>query len=244
MRNSGKLVVVLLVLLGLSSIVLGLTDEEMIRKLDERFIKGEIPVDVYRELKKKYTGEKGAPQVQAKPVQETPGNLVKNGSMEEDTDDNRIPDNWQEYRVTAVSQFVIDLDSQVKHSGDKSVRFQFDKDSNYGGIIQIIKAEPGKKYLISCWLKGENLKGRDAFILQASAHPTKAKAENVTEKGTQLVSKEFWKEAEGTFDWKRMVAKTKPAPGDAEYLRIYIRHFNPAAGSTEWVDDVVVVPVD
>jgi len=231
--------------------VLALTNEEMVRQLDERFIKGEIPADLYRELRKKYTGGGSTPQAQAapaRPVKEPKGNLLKNFSMEEDSDSNKIPDSWQVYRHPDASRpFVVVLDSQVNHSGDKSVRFEFNSEQCYGGITQTIKTEPGKKYLISCWLKGQNMKGSDAFILQASAHPNELVAGMVEGKklvkGTRVVSKAFYG-AKGTFDWRRMVAKTEPVPEGMQYLRIYLRHYNPAANSTEWIDDFVVVPVD
>jgi len=246
MKNSGRLILTLLLIsfCGLSSLVFALTDEEMVRQLDEKFLKGEIPVDVYRELKKKYTGGGSTPQAQAapnRPVKEPKGNLLKNFSMEEDSDGDNMPDGWRKWGAGCDNLVIIGLDSEVKYSGDKSVRFNFQQSaSNDGRISQVVKVEPGKSYLLSCRLKGENLRGSDGFLMSAYYFPTKPGPDD---KGIQAANKTFYGE-KGTFDWKAMAMKIKPLPANAQYLRVIVRFHMGTPGTKAWIDDVVLMPVD
>jgi len=243
-RNVGKLILLLVLFCGLSSVVFALTDEEMIRQLDERFIKGEIPADLYRELRKKYTGGGSTPQAQAtpaRPVKEPKGNLTKNFSMEEDSDGDNMPDGWRKWGAGCDNFVIIGLDSQVKYSGNNSVRFDFQQStSNDGRISQVVKVEPGKSYLLSCRLKGEKLRGSDGFLIQTYYFPVKPSSDD---KGIQAVNKTFYGE-KGTFDWKAMAMKIKPLPANAQYLRVAIRFHMGTPGTRAWVDDAVLVPVN
>lgn len=244
MKNSVKLIALLTIVLGLSAFGFALTNKEKAKNLDEKFIKGEISEQRYMELKKKYAAEKSVPEPQTKQVEKKAGNLVKNPGMEKDSNEDMMPDNWQKqgyfgYRDGAL---VIDLDSDVKRSGNKSLCFTFPSKSHHGGISQVIKIEPGKKYLFGLWLKGENLKGGDAFIMTTSSHSIDPGMED---KGTSVVYKEFrGNEAKGSFDWRRMLVKTKTLPENAKYLRIYICNYQADISSKVWIDDVVLLPLD
>jgi len=222
--------------------VLALTDEEIIRALDERVATGEISEELYRKLRKKYAGGESAPKPQAKPVKEVKGNLLKNFSMEEDNDGDMTPDNWQVTGVRYGDFVITDLDSQVRHGGDKSIRVQFYKsNSNSCKISQVIKVEPGKKYLFSCWLKGENLRGKDGCLLQAFASPTKP---GEKDRGTVVADLPLWGKATGSFDWRRIPVTTKPLPAKAQYLKVWIRFHMGIPNSKAWIDDVVLIAVD
>jgi len=254
-RRIKELAIVLIIFLGLSSLTFALTDEEILRKLDERFANGEISEKVYLKLQKKYGGgegevEQSTPKPEAKPAEGMSGNLAKNWSMEEDSDEDMMPDNWKKFGYFGYkdSGLSIYLDSEVKHTGDKSVCFLFPSADHHGGICQVIKVQPGKKYLFSFWIKGENLKGKDNFAMFAQCHPAEPDEKDMTMKrasqGTKVTSENFWDKAKGSFDWRRMVVKTKPLPQDAQYLSVFVSFYQGNPNSKLWMDDVVVVPMD
>ena len=243
-KKLGMVVVTVLVISLLSPSLYALTNEEKLELLEEKFLEGKIDQDLYKELRKKYQGGTAGvskTEVKAKPIKEVPGNLVKNWSMEEDNDGDLMPDNWQKWGF--LPGVVIGLDPKVKQSGGKSVCLQFPPTSADGGICQTIKVKPGKIYLLSCWLKGENLTDKYSFLLMASCHSTKPGEKDTKPK---VAKKEFYK-VKGSFDWRKMVAKTEPLPEDAQYLKIYMRNYAPTglpANNKTWIDDVVVVPVN
>ena len=78
--------------------VSALTNEEMIKLLDERFVKSEISEENYDRLRKKYGDTDAVPTKPAKAirVKGITGNLIQNSGFELDADNNGIPDGWSE----------------------------------------------------------------------------------------------------------------------------------------------------
>ena len=161
-KNIRKLIVVGVVLLGFSSSVFALTNEEMLKLLDEKFLKGEISESIYLKLQKKYGGgekeEKSPakPQVKAKPS--TIENLMPNGGFEEGDPQMSprptgwISDHWSGDKAT------FQWERSLGHTGNCCVKIEC---AGYGrsawtGSVSGLK--PNTKYWLSVWVKSEDLK--------------------------------------------------------------------------------------
>jgi len=141
--------------------VSALTNEEIIRHLDERFARGEISEENYNRLRKKYgdtdtVSTKPTEEKKTVAVKEVAGNLVKNASFEEDTDNNNIPDKWKIFKWGSKTRRTI-IDSSVGHSGSSSARVEAPADFVSGaGFQQAVSVTPGKKYRLTAWCKSAN----------------------------------------------------------------------------------------
>lgn len=143
-----------------------LTNEEIIRLIDERFAKGEISEDNYNRLRKKYgdtdtVSTKPVEEKKTVPAKKAAGNLVKNASFEEDANNDNTPDQWQIFKWGSQTRRTV-VDSSVAHSGQSSARVEAPAEFVPGaGFIQPIAVTPGKKYLLSGWCKSGNLKRKN-----------------------------------------------------------------------------------
>lgn len=83
------------------------------------------------------------------------GNLIKNGSFEEEQ--GGIPTNWMYHSYVkddGAAEFKIETDGA--NSGNKCVTI-VNNVENDSRCIQVINAQPNKKYKLSCYIKAENI---------------------------------------------------------------------------------------
>ncbi|WP_010247192.1 carbohydrate binding domain-containing protein [Acetivibrio cellulolyticus] len=83
------------------------------------------------------------------------GNLIKNGSFEDEQGGN--PTDWTYYSyVKDEGSAELKIEAQGAHSGSKCVTVinNVENDSRY---LQTIGAQPNKKYKLSCYIKAENI---------------------------------------------------------------------------------------
>jgi len=216
--------------------VLALSNEEKIQKLDDKFINGEMSEETYKRLLKKYRGktdEEKPAQEKTKPVEEAAENLVKNFSFEEQTDDGSAKA-WEiQHKGSTVVN--IGLNTENSHTGKNSMRFSSDSTSHSTEVAgQRIPLQPGKKYKVVFWAKGDNLKSAP----KADGTPCVVNLDYKTKDGKL---QPLYIEPKIGNEWK-MVAKVVKIPSDAleggdVSLRLYM------ATGTLWIDDVVVAPL-
>jgi len=218
-----------------------LANAERLQLLEDKYLKGEIPTDVYLELREKYRGKKAAPEVKSKSVKGVPGNLVKNFSFEEKEQDG-IPAGWIRKEKTfggSSCHMEISLDPQIKHSGNQCLKYSAPVNSGgFPGLAQKIKVIPGKRYSLTLWLKGENLKRK------SDGEPVIIYGNYLDQDGNEIkkrtaLSQEL-KQANGSPDWTQIKISPKhPAPENAKYFLLQIVTYS--CSGTAWIDDVVVL---
>lgn len=225
--------IALLVIISCSSMVLALTDEERVKTLDDKFIKGEISEDTYKRLLQKYGGATASsqPKAEAKPAKEVSGNLVKNFSFETLASDGS-PEGWT---IDHKRSNIVDIrvSTSVAHSGNNSMRFSSQKNYHSGEItFQTLPLQPGKKYKVVFWAKGENLQRSPT----ADGMPCVVNIDYKTQDGKL---KSIYIEPKVGNEWKQ-VGKMVSIPADSlPGERISLRLYN--ASGTLWIDDVEVV---
>jgi len=221
--------------------VSALTNEEMIKKLDEKFIQGEISEENYNRLRAKYgdtskgtasTMTKPAAKIEAKPVQAVPGNLVKNGEFEQDEEGDGIADNWKPNKK---KQPWVMLDEQQKHGGAKSLKIVPPYEYQIvEGLCQYVEIEPGKKYGLSFWAKSSNLTIKDAGFNRISFHDATGK------RLTHTYIYDF-KKLRGSKDWTPIsIVATAPAGATQAMIRLGTYENT----GTIWYDTVVLKKID
>ena len=217
-----------------SSNVLALTNEERIQMLDDKFIAGEISEETYKRLLEKYGGATASskPKTEAKPVQEVQGNLVKNFSFEHLASDGS-PQGWVIERTGRYgSSASVGLSTLEAHSGKSSMSFSNSMQYGTDMVLQEIPLEPGKKYKVVFWAKGEGLQRNP----KSDGMPCVV---NLDYKSQDGKLKPIYIEPKIAGEWKQVV-KVLAIPGDAvEGGRICLRLY--MASGTLWIDDVAVV---
>jgi len=211
-----------------------LTNQEKLKLLKERFLKGEIDQDLYKELRKKYEGgaaEVSKADVEAKPVQEVAGNLVKNFSFERLSSDGSA-EGWTIDESSSLEP--VEVSTSDAHGGKNSIKFAARKTKGTKPIFQEIPLKPGKGYRVVFWAKGENLQ-RDP---KADGRPCVVQLDYQAQDGKL---KPIYIEPQIGNEWKRVV-KTVNIPGDAlEGGKISLMLYY--ASGTLWIDEVVVMPL-
>ena len=219
-------------LLLMSTIALGLTDEERLQLLQDRFLKGEISEKAYYEIKAQLEKKLGKTTTEAKPSEVTPiqvvaSNLLKNGSFEEDKDGDGMPDGWEKWggRVTYL------MDDEEKHSGSYSGKLTSVRKIGNEGWKQTVTVQPGKKYEFTVWAKG----GRDLQYFQGDSGPTVmfsgGKGWNGIQKSKALKAAPTW--------LKLSKVVTGPAEGKMD-ISMYLY----MCSGTVWFDDAVLKLVE
>ena len=228
------LVVIAVFFLGQTVSVYALSNEEIIRSLDERFAKGEISEKVYLELKAQYgkVGEKEAKPTPT-PVKEEPGNLLKNGSFELDADDDGMPDDWEKYQP---QKAYFGLDTEVFHSGKSSFSLSCEKIPRVVGITQTVDVTAGKKYEASCWVKGEDLE----VAFPGTEYVFFLFEYQWLDSNSKTISSEYleFNALKNLKDWVLVKDKVRTAPANAVKARMLIGMYR--VNGTCWYDDVVV----
>lgn len=153
---------------------------------------------------------------------------IQNGSFEDSIgESDYIYFSW---RVGKVEKIDIKLDPTQKHEGNRSLRFAFNTyvGSIFSNLSQIVVVEPSAKYVLSFWIKTEDLKSGGMPILEI-----------VNSKTDKIIatSKSF---PTGTNNWQEFRTEFT-APEDAEGVtirtsRTYCGEACPIVG-VFWYDD-------
>ena len=205
-----------------------LTDEEILKRLDERFVSGEISEKAYYELKAKYEGKEEKGTAEGKALEEIPGNLIKNSSFEEEAEGK--PSHWQ--IVKQESGIEIGSDNGMSHSGGKSLFLSFTQPTT-GEVSQefAIEIEGGKTYILSCWIKSEGYRGSGALHMPCYYTPGTPKYKDWIMIPGKLCG--------GTKDWGKFETKLEiPSPVKKVKLKIISEKMT----GKLWIDDISFSP--
>ena len=155
-----------------------------------------------------------------------PGDLVTDGSFSRE-----ILNSGFDWRYNPKSQVVVVLDTAELHSGSRSLRLVYSGDGGDAGIFQYIAVQPRSKYLLSAWVRSDDLttaNGPALALIDAYSHNFLA--------GTQ--------ETVGTTAWHRV--ETEVTTGSEVQLLMLSISRSPQQTSirgTFWVDDVRLQPL-
>ena len=216
-----------------------LGDEEAIKLLDEKFLRGEISEELYKKLSERYSGGKKEGEKKEEVAVAFDSGLLKNGGFEGSANEEGVPEGWiivQRENCFPQRKRKISLDKEAKHSGDQSFKLEvLNWVYLHGGIAQRVKVKPGKRYLLTFWFRGENdFQGEGCFVIRGDWFDSSG---NRIGKATVIGG---FKEA--PFEWKRVVLQTKgPAPGNADSLQVSFEVYLPKPGGIRWIDDVELV---
>ncbi|CAN5298411.1 hypothetical protein BH20ACI1_BH20ACI1_08940 [soil metagenome] len=153
---------------------------------------------------------------------------IQNAGFEKPIGDNK--DTYFGWQITAAEKMEVKLDATQKHEGNRSLRIFFNGyfAPTLYNITQIVIVEPSAKYLLTFWVRTENLKSGGNPALEI--YNAKTDANLVT-------SAPF---PGGTNDWQQVKLEFV-APSDAQSIairttRIYCGEVCPIVG-TFWYDD-------
>jgi tetratricopeptide (TPR) repeat protein len=127
------------------------------------------------------------------------------------------------------------IDTQEKHSGNRSLRLMFDGNSNvnFNGVCHYVPVQPSTPYLFSAWVKTRALTSDQGIRFQLRSDSQHAAAANTSD-------------VHGTAPWTRIVMSWTSANDVHEVQVCLIRYPSQEAGNkiqgTVWVDDVALVP--
>jgi tetratricopeptide (TPR) repeat protein len=136
------------------------------------------------------------------------------------------------------SDVQISFDPSEHHSGQRSLRILFNgrRNINFEDGCHNIAPEPGKKYLLSAWVRTQSLTSSEGLRLQIFVF---------TPSGAQTVMTD---QVHGTQPWKETQLIWTAPPGAAFGTVCVKRIMSDMPGSTiqgaAWLDDVSMVPVD
>jgi tetratricopeptide (TPR) repeat protein len=140
--------------------------------------------------------------------------------------------------VPATSDVQISLDQAEKHSGERSLRILFNGHRNisFEDACHNIAPEPGRKYLLSAWVKTQSLTSSEGVRLQIFVF---------TATNTESVVSE---EVHGTQPWKQ-VQLVWVAPPGAGFGSVCAKRKmsdmpESAIEGAAWFDDISMVPVN
>jgi len=231
-KNDRFIVMLLVILLGFSAMAYALTNEERLQLLEDKYLKGEIPTEVYLKLQKKYTAGKETP-VQT-PAQPKPAvvknNLLQNPGFEEEMESG-FPKGWSKYEQWKNSYWKphLSLDTAEKHSGAQSLKFKVTS-ASVGGVKQKVPVKVGKTYIFSFWAKSQNLQRK------SDGAPIIYNVQFLDADGKRVAGG-YGKEVrrlEGSKDWMN-IKQEGLAPAGATQAQVII--FNYVCRGTAWIDD-------
>jgi tetratricopeptide (TPR) repeat protein len=139
--------------------------------------------------------------------------------------------------LPASSDFEISLDPSEKHSGERSLRILFNGRRNIGfeDVCQHIAPEPGKRYILSAWMKTQ-LTSSEGVRLQIFVFTPTSNESVVTE------------DVHGTQNWKQVQLAWVAPPGGGFGSVCVKRKMSDQPGSfvqgAAWLDDISMVPVN
>jgi tetratricopeptide (TPR) repeat protein len=140
--------------------------------------------------------------------------------------------------IPATSDVQISLDQTEKHSGKRSLRILFNGHRNisFEDACHNIAPEPGRKYLLSAWVKTQSLTSSEGVRLQIFVF---------TATNTESVETE---EVHGTQPWKQ-VQLVWVAPPGAGFGSVCVKRKMSDMPESDiegaaWLDDISMVPVN
>src|SRR5207248_10808117 len=151
-------------------------------------------------------------------------NLVENSSFEQPLLNSGF--DWRRIPLPAV---VVSLDSLAFHSGRQALFFQFDNSQDSDpGIWQLVRVAPGRHYLISAWIRSEELMG---------AHGPRIAIEDGSSAAPLFLSEA----ASGSSSWHEVQGEFMTSEATA-VVRIRLVRTPPAAPieGRLWIDDVTI----
>ena len=138
----------------------------------------------------------------------------------------------------ATSDVQISFDQSEKHSGERSLRILFNGHRNisFEDACHDIAPEPGKKYLLSAWVKTQSLTSSEGVRLQIFVFSAT---------GTDRVASE---EVHGTQPWKQIQLAWVAPPGAGFGSVCVKRNMSDMPESdiqgAAWLDDISMAPVN
>lgn len=143
-------------------------------------------------------------------------NLLSNPGFEEGPEGWSLPDG------------VMSIDGTVSHSGSASLRVSWDDAAKRQVAVQSVAVKPGRRYLISAWLKCSDVRGSQRGATFGLEWPGR---------GASPVG------VSGTTDWTRVRFYTSVVPENAGSANLFVT-LDWGASGTAWIDDICVVEVD
>ncbi len=165
-------------------------------------------------------------------LQDPPGSILWDGGFESNVEGDGF--SWlisEGFRSVQVS-----IDTQERHSGNRSLRLVFDGKSNvnFAGVCHYVPVQPSKAYRFSAWVKTRALSTDQGIRFQLHSL------------GTQDTSSAVTSDVHGTASWTR-VELSWSSGKDVHELHVCLVRFpseepdNKVQG-TAWVDDVALIP--
>jgi tetratricopeptide (TPR) repeat protein len=140
--------------------------------------------------------------------------------------------------IPATSDVQISLDQAEKHSGERSLRILFNGHRNisFEDGCHSIAPEPGRKYLLSAWVKTQSLTSSEGVRLQIFVFTATNNESVVTE------------DVHGTQPWKQVQLLWVAPPG-AGFGSVCVKRKmsdmpESAIEGAAWLDDISMVPVN
>ncbi len=157
--------------------------------------------------------------------QEESPNLVFNGSFER-VNERGLPEGWSNWLKKLPEPNCITVDDSVAHSGERSLKISHRKPTSYSMMTRRVEFEPHRHYVITGWIKGENIKPGDGAML---ARLYIGKEGGSTFKCSRTFS--------GAFDW-RFIEIGPFDVGDRTWVSMipYLHH----STGTVWYDDITM----
>jgi len=165
-------------------------------------------------------------------------NLIGNGGFEPGGATAEEPSTWRRTRAGIAQRHVtFSWDDEVAHSGERSVSIAIDDthpnvEVNHNWNQHVTGFEPGARYLVSAWVKGENLKETAFFVVQCWNYQMS--------EVLRVASNQQGDEVIGTTDWIR-IETTLEVPQKTGRMVVLAGLASPEnRDGRVWFDDVAI----
>lgn len=150
-------------------------------------------------------------------------NVVTNPGFEQ-VGANGIPVGWEGDPSVWAS------DATVAHSGSRSVRITNTNPAVYRLLTQRLPIRGGRAYVVSCWVKTENVQGPDSGATIALEW---------TDRQGKWAGGFYPDGVKGTSDWRQIKDESPPIPADAGSVSLVV-YLRQGMTGRAWFDDVEV----
>ena len=157
---------------------------------------------------------------------------VSNGSFEE-LDSRGWAPGWKQWPQKLSVGASVTIDGNIAHTGTHSLRISQRHQGSYSRADQVVSVTPGKKYLISCWVRGKDLDpassagGVRLFIGRNGS-------------GNSFQALGPGRDAKGTFPWTRY--EIGPIAVGKQSRLAFLPYLHKTSG-TVWFDDIEIIEV-